>query len=562
MWRLLVIATIITCTVPVYGATGDKIIVGPFNGFANISTSNLKVRSTIPADTVKFIGSGGTVVTGTGKNLTINTGAAFSAYSSKISNGFANKFIVQTAAPELPNAQIMGTLTTGLVKNTTTTGVQSIALPNIDYTQGTAGLFAQPTITDNGNGTITVGSTTCMLYDNANFTGGAKYYTITGGTFTPINNISSTLAIDYNGGTPIMQIQVQGLSDFSSNIPIVTIYRSGNNISFLSWDSTAQGLSDKILERLVRTQRFARQSGLSLGEIATRTITITAGITYNGVTKIYLDACSSATDPTTLWAHVAGVYTPSTITQYNNTQYDNGTDLVTLTANRYAVNWIYRQEAVSPGINVLIGTGDYTLSQAIAAQPPATVPDVIRTHSVLVGRIIVQKNASSAYQISSAFVTPFEPSPISSHADLTNLDYASAGHTGFVPDTRTVNGQALSADVVVSDITGNSGTATALATGRTISISGPITYTSPAFDGSGDVTAAATVTSQTGTGSTFVMSTSPTITTPTTSGALSVNGGTNIVYYCDAGASVGNLCRGNGCSCSGGTWVATSLKID
>lgn len=42
-------------------------------------------------------------------------------------------------------------------------------------------------------------------------------------------------------------------------------------------------------------------------------------------------------------------------------------------------------------------------------------------------------------------------------------------------------------------ITGNAGTATALQTGRTIAITGDITYTSPSFDGSGNVTAAGTL---------------------------------------------------------------------
>ncbi len=42
-------------------------------------------------------------------------------------------------------------------------------------------------------------------------------------------------------------------------------------------------------------------------------------------------------------------------------------------------------------------------------------------------------------------------------------------------------------------LTGNASTATALATGRTISLTGDVTYTSPTFDGSGDITAAATL---------------------------------------------------------------------
>ena len=42
-------------------------------------------------------------------------------------------------------------------------------------------------------------------------------------------------------------------------------------------------------------------------------------------------------------------------------------------------------------------------------------------------------------------------------------------------------------------VSGNAGTATALATGRTIAITGDVTYTSPSFDGSANVTAAGTI---------------------------------------------------------------------
>jgi len=42
-------------------------------------------------------------------------------------------YIVQTANGSLSAEQVMGSLATGLVKNTTTTGVQSIATANVDY---------------------------------------------------------------------------------------------------------------------------------------------------------------------------------------------------------------------------------------------------------------------------------------------------------------------------------------------------------------------------------------------------------------------------------------------
>jgi hypothetical protein len=61
------------------------------------------------------------------------------------------KYLLQQADGDLPNAQAMGALATGIVKNTTTTGVQSIAAAGTDYTS--------PTGTENlSNKTMTASS--------------------------------------------------------------------------------------------------------------------------------------------------------------------------------------------------------------------------------------------------------------------------------------------------------------------------------------------------------------------------------------------------------------------
>lgn len=51
----------------------------------------------------------------------------------------------------------------------------------------------------------------------------------------------------------------------------------------------------------------------------------------------------------------------------------------------------------------------------------------------------------------------------------------------------------FSAGTITAALSGTASTATALATGRTIAITGDLTYTSPSFDGSGNVTAAGTL---------------------------------------------------------------------
>ena len=72
---------------------------------------------------------------------------------------------------------------------------------------------------------------------------------------------------------------------------------------------------------------------------------------------------------------------------------------------------------------------------------------------------------------------------------------AIAGSGAFMDlsSTQTVAGTKTFSTAITGSVTGNAGTATALATGRTISISGDLTYTSPSFDGTGNVTAAGTL---------------------------------------------------------------------
>ena len=115
---------------------------------------------------------------------------------------------------------------------------------------------------------------------------------------------------------------------------------------------------------------------------------------------------------------------------------------------------------------------------------------------------------------------------------ISQTDSLSGNKSSYV----SVSGSWLSTVATDATLTGLGTTAlplsvAKLATGRTIAITGPITYTSPSFDGSSNVTAAATVTSQTGTGSKFVMDTSPTIITPNITTGLTIAGTTQLRGY-------------------------------
>mgnify|MGYP000518226136 CR=1 FL=1 len=72
---------------------------------------------------------------------------------------------------------------------------------------------------------------------------------------------------------------------------------------------------------------------------------------------------------------------------------------------------------------------------------------------------------------------------------------AIAGNGAFVDvsTNQTIGGTKTFSNDIVGSVTGNAATATALATGRTIAITGDLAYTSPSFDGTGNVTATGTL---------------------------------------------------------------------
>lgn len=82
-------------------------------------------------------------------------------------------YIIQTTDSDLPNAQVLASLTTGLVKNTTTTGVLSIAAAGTDY-----------------ESPITAGTTSQYWRGDKTFQDLAPIVRTTGGDFTGIDSIT------------------------------------------------------------------------------------------------------------------------------------------------------------------------------------------------------------------------------------------------------------------------------------------------------------------------------------------------------------------------------------
>ena len=121
--------------------------------------------------------------------------------------------------------------------------------------------------------------------------------------------------------------------------------------------------------------------------------------------------------------------------------YQNGTSLAALTGNHYGVYWIF----ICPQghLNVVLGDATYAnIGAAQAATVPASLPARCTNWSRLIGRVICKKTNATLYSVETVWATSFTLSAAVDHASLANLAYASAGHTGFVPSTRTITATA------------------------------------------------------------------------------------------------------------------------
>jgi hypothetical protein len=279
------------------------------------------------------------------------------AYDVPASGGLAPKtatYLVQTATSELPNAQAMGSLPTGIVVNTTTTGVQLTRIltgtaNQIDLTNG-SGLSGNPTvsITDNpilpGTGSFIppkgttaqrpVSPVAGMVRYNTNFNSLEVYQTswdlLSGGLVDTITGTANQITIDNTDpANPIIAIASNVILPGTAGETLpsgTTAQRAGGagtmrfNSQTLEFEGTTDGIA---------WNSFQTSAGtiLSVSGTANR-ITVTAGVnpvvdiaaTYVGQTSI-----------TTLGTIATGSWNGTVIgSTYGGTGVNNGASTITL----------------------------------------------------------------------------------------------------------------------------------------------------------------------------------------------------------------------------------------
>jgi hypothetical protein len=312
-------------------------------------------------------------------------------------------------------------------------GVKDIYGANVNRNEG---LITEPTITDATGIAIALTSCTCLIRSSSTWdSDGRLYYKVisANNALSVTDNSINYIYVTWNSGTPIYAATTnRALLNNSDAVPVARVYMSSGSIEYqLLYGAVGKSAAIRNFDRVMRTRGTGgierEPGGLGLSETATRVVNIAAGYAWFGVNRVQLDAVAQGGSGVTshLWYHSSGVWTVGTITAYNNTQYDNGTNLATLTANRYAVNWVFRN-IVTKEIDIVLGRGDYTLAQSESSTIP-TLPDAITNFYVLIGRIIVQKSSDTATSIESSTSATFNQSAVSTHNDLGGLQGGTSG---------------------------------------------------------------------------------------------------------------------------------------
>lgn len=337
-----------------------------------------------------------------------------------------------------------------------------------------AGIYEEPVIDVSlypGQDEFTVSACCVNLFSTPNHLGSIQRYSLQPRTWTPsdvdwpseINKTYYVIA-DYNSGLPELKIIDSVVSINESDIiPVFTIVRTPSNIHYIVWDQLGAGLPNKLHARFVKTSRFAKESGLSLsgsyvasggsytwnnnGTITTFNgggvkLNLSGGVVWNGAARTILEPVDTLTDKIRFYYHTdTGDWdyspTDSIINRRQYDEIDNGiyTGLENIGATaRYAVAWIFRGILHDKYLGYILSNQYYSSkADALSAEIPLVLPDIFRTLSMLVGKVVFSYNSggtNSDFEIINITTGTSGGSGSSmgsiSHNDLSGRDQANA----------------------------------------------------------------------------------------------------------------------------------------
>lgn len=289
-----------------------------------------------------------------------------------------------------------------------------------------AGFINLPSYTDNVDGTITINETGIAdFFDTAD--GKGKIIRATTPVSDPIlltDMAVNYLYISYNSGSPVWAVTLSP-SIFLSNFTLVPAYRitrEGTELHTIDYDEMGAAGATKMFYKDVALRSFERQTGLVLTTAATRVSTVTAGLVWFGG-KSFLLSENKAGVTGELYEYylAAGIWQRSLVTQYDAMYYSDGTNRCVLGGGNWVAKYFYRGVEDDNHTYYFHGNEHATDIDAFLEARPV-IPDVVSSHAIYVGKIVVQKSATNGIAYPRVWGEAIESLQITKHNDLTNRD--------------------------------------------------------------------------------------------------------------------------------------------
>ncbi|MCC7160331.1 hypothetical protein IT399_01205 [Candidatus Nomurabacteria bacterium] len=346
-------------------------------------------------------------------------------------------------------------LTLARIGNSTFSTLQD--LQNVFHS---AGYTSGGNITDAGGETVNVAAGTGLLRSSNSAVSTISYmdWGAVSGIPVPTNSVRY-IGIEYNGGSPQISVRTSSNWNLKTDFSLGVVVNEGGVLSIFSDKQAVGDHAANMVQRDYETMPIepdVRNGGLAFGETGTRNITLSAGAVWDRLNRYTVPALNTSISGDFDAYHMdgsGGFNKVTGLTQWPNTQYDDMSgNLATMTNGYYAVLWFYLD--TNAKISMVYGMDEYTtLGLADAEMEPSVdmLPDRLKVFGKLLGKIIFQKGASSASQVVPLITMSSASSGgITSHASLTDLDYASSGHIGFANAISGVNDNITSATGLTS----------------------------------------------------------------------------------------------------------------
>lgn len=296
-----------------------------------------------------------------------------------------------------------------------------------------AGRFTGGAVSDAGSGNVLVAKGTGLLRVSNSDT--ARLISIDWPAVTlaiPTNSVRHVF-VEYNSGTPRAVLSATDDPNLHDEFPLASIVREEDTTLHLENDpEDINNVIGHILRRFYKTrplERDERLGGLIIGESgdSDRFMTLSGGGLFERSNEFLItdkdtDPNGGADTLSTYFATAPGVFTRTDgVTAWPFTQYNDGSGLVTMTNNRFAVLWFYIEE--DDNYLMRYGTAQYT-SEAMAETEiePSDQPNRIKEHAKLTGRLIFKKSTTPAESLESAFGAVFAGAIVTNHKDLAGLE--------------------------------------------------------------------------------------------------------------------------------------------